>query len=34
MLIRESSDLDEETEDDMELAQENFADVQQMGTKI
>ena len=34
MLIRESSDLDEYTEDDMELEQENFADVQQVSSKI
>ena len=34
MLIRESSDLDHDTEDDFELAQENMADVEGHALKI
>lgn len=33
-LIRESSDLDDDTEDDFELAQENVMDVQNHSKKI
>ena len=33
-LIRESSDLDDDTEDDFELAQENVVDVQNHSRKI
>jgi len=34
MLIRESSDLDDATSEDMELEQENLVDVQETGSKI
>lgn len=33
-LIRESSDLDQSTEDDFELAQENVMDIEQHSRKI
>jgi len=34
MLIRESSDLDDDTDDDMELHQENLVDVQEVSKKL
>ena len=34
MLIRESTDFDESTEDDFELAQENVLDITEHGKKI